>query len=361
MATTLKEIYNVKDHTVGQTLEEAHENIVTKVRSSRLLKGLDNDIKRAKIMEQYLRDFKGMSNATQIPNNAIANRLQDEIYKDIANRVDKALGLKSGSLFNRTHGRFYDQAKSLGADDIFEIELKQFLEEAVRTAIGNNGDQALSTLKVIGSDTGYLKLHSYAEKAVKQSLQGFANKNVKNIGLRAIKADVNSFSSDYEITADLDPYWKDFLKVFANARFTVKNYNGKSLQTEIHLGDTDLRKAIISPLKYYGRFNDKAAIHIFDHAISVITNKTHEKDSEKVGDHLLHLRFAYELAGEGLVDEQGNEISGADFFIYNDPTSNNIFVRSTKQMIKEYLDEQTYQRKQDPLGSKIVISKSAFA
>jgi len=70
------------------------------------------------------------------------------------------------------------------------------------------------------------------------------------------------------------------------------------------------------------------------------------------------LRFAYELAGGGLRDESGQKIDSADFFIYNDPASNNIYVRSTKEMIANAMNYMGNVR--DPLRSNIIILKNSF-
>ena len=73
----------------------------------------------------------------------------------------------------------------------------------------------------------------------------------------------------------------------------------------------------------------------------------------------MHLRFAYELSGGGLYDADGNRLDAADFFIYNDPTSNNIWVKSTKEMIAnatDYMDKVV----RNPLTSGIVVLKQSF-
>ena len=50
-----------------------------------------------------------------------------------------------------------------------------------------------------------------------------------------------------------------------------------------------------------------------------------------------HLRFTYELEGNGLYDENGVTISGAYFLIVNYPISKNIYVRITKAIIANIL------------------------
>ena len=70
------------------------------------------------------------------------------------------------------------------------------------------------------------------------------------------------------------------------------------------------------------------------------------------------MRFAYELAGGGLYDSSGNRLDSADFFIYNDPASDNIWVRSTKEMIyniTKYIGNMS-----NNINSEVIILKNSF-
>ena len=56
--------------------------------------------------------------------------------------------------------------------------------------------------------------------------------------------------------------------------------------------------------------------------------------------HFSHLRFIYELRGSGLLDNN-NLVIPVKFLIYNDPSSDAIYVKSTASIILEALDKST--------------------
>jgi hypothetical protein len=59
-----------------------------------------------------------------------------------------------------------------------------------------------------------------------------------------------------------------------------------------------------------------------------------------------------------LRDSKNNKLDSADFFIYNDPASDNIYVRSTKEMIANAMNYMATVK--DPLHSNIIILKNSF-
>jgi len=71
-----------------------------------------------------------------------------------------------------------------------------------------------------------------------------------------------------------------------------------------------------------------------------ITNPPDTSSFNVVQEHFAHLRFIYEIRGQGLVDEKGNS-QVADFIIWNDPASTNIAVRSTKALIRDAVKNYT--------------------
>ena len=74
---------------------------------------------------------------------------------------------------------------------------------------------------------------------------------------------------------------------------------------------------------------------MFYHWLNSWLNNT-KSGTEAVEIHVPHLRFAYELEGNSLITKNGDLLS-ADFLIVNDPSSNNIFVKSTKSIVGEIL------------------------
>jgi hypothetical protein len=97
-----------------------------------------------------------MTNATPIRGNFLEESLKQGVYKDIGNRINKMTHTK-GRLFNKLHDKYYQEAKAMGADDIFELELKYFLEEGLKKATGLK-DVDFSGIGVVGKEGGFLNL-----------------------------------------------------------------------------------------------------------------------------------------------------------------------------------------------------------
>lgn len=334
------------DHDIYGEMRKVHTAMDMKYK---LKRNAAADIKKAQQMEQYLRAFKAVVNQKKGQNNIIIGELEDQAIRNISAQVGASLGLSNYKLFKNVHGRNYTLAKSLGADDIFELELSHFLNAAITEVTKG---QSVGNAKVLGRLPGNIAkgFLNQISKHGSSLVSGKASQIITKPTFKSGKVDVVSFSGNFQYSADVLPYWENFIKIFKGARFTVKNYSSFSKYETIHLGHTDITKTLLSSLTEIG-YNQKEALHIFEHSLAYQSDLI-------VGEHLLHLRFAYELTGGGLRDEDGNKLTGADFFIYNDPSSNDIYVRSTKEMIANAMDYMG--SVQDPLRSNIVILKNSF-
>lgn len=342
-------------HSIYAEMRRVHNSMIAKYNLDR---SAASDIARAKTMTKYLRAFKAAGNRASQGDSPIQTSFETEAMAEIAAKVGKALGIKKYSLFRNQHFWYGNDkgdrsAKSLwGADDVFEAELATFLNTALTKAVGRvpKGQKAalVGDLPSNISEGFMQELAPYFEK--KTNAETHESDLISKPQFRAGKVDVTSFSG--EISARVNPMWDEFIAAFAGARFTVKNYSGNSQNEVIHLGNTNIAKSLLGSLSEMG-FQEKEALHIFYHSLAYA-----QKGNSFVGEHILHLRFAYELAGGGLRDSSGKRLDSADFFVYNDPTSDNIYVRSTKAMIA---DAMKYMRGvRDPLRSNIVILKSSF-
>lgn len=350
---------NNPKHSIYAEMKAVHDSMIAKYN---LDKTAAADIARAKTMTKYLRAFKAIGNREGTGNTPIQTSFEAEAMAEVAKMVGQTLGINAYSLFRNPHFWYANNkqngdrtAKNLwGADDVFEAELMTFLNVALDKATSGsfNGESA----KLMGDLPGNISqefmqsLSPYFERKTNSSTN--ASELITKPQFRAGKVDVTSFNGT--ISAEIQPMWQEFISAFAGARFTVKNYSGNSQNEVIHLGNTDITKSLLGSLEdVLGGGQYKEAIHIFYHSLAYA-----EKGNSIIGQHILHLRFAYELAGGGLRDANNNRIDSADFFIYNDPTSDNIYVRSTKAMIA---DAMKYMRNvRDPLRSNIVILKSSF-
>ena len=357
-------VLNHKHHAIDD-LCRVHQVLETKFNMKQ--KASADEI-RAKKMEKYLRMFKAVGN--QDPNKTMPSyqvELEQQAMEYVAQQVGILLGISDYSLFRMKHSWYAKTSSSKwGADDVFEAELAKLLEVAGEQAAINNSNIAMG-VDIIGGQTANInaqgleeltKLPNNITKNFMENGGQIVEKTKKQSNLttpptfRSAKVDVTGYSAQWSISAEIKQEWEEFIKIFTGARFTVKNYSSTSSNEIIHIGNSNLYKAFYGTLTDALGFQSKDATHIFYHTINT------QPLVGDMGEHIIHIRFAYELTGNGLYDQQGNQIDAADFFIYNDPASDNIWVRSTKSMIAQIMDY--VGQVHDPLRSGIVILKQSF-
>lgn len=336
-----------------------------------------SDIIKASKMENYLRQFKSLAETRfeKSLNNKVDFQRSLEIdgMNEILDMVESMLGSKY--LFHLGHhwSNAQEIAKKTGADDIFEAQLYALLEKAGQYALQEGSESIQLGISIIGEVKGNTVknvnlIQKRADKIVKEVISKIGeNEIAKAISpsdiitpptYRAAKTDVTGYSKTINIKADIKPEWQDFIRVFQGANFSLKNYSSGGKGQVIHLGNTNSFKAMYGVLNTIG-FKPTKSEHIYIHTrISYLFGHTAAQGEGP--SHIIHMRFAYELTGAGLYDEQGNKMDEVDFFIYNDPNSENIYVRSTKQMIKDVFEYLDISKIGDPWTSGIVITKSAF-
>ena len=340
-------------HSIYEEMRQVHNTMLAKYN---LTKEAMPDIARAKIMTKYLRAFKQIGNKDGNHASPIQIPMEAEAIDEITKMVGEALGIgKQGgySLFRMRHDWYLHKQKEWGVDDVFEAELNQLLNHALDKAtgglgIGGSGASVVGNLSANISQEFMSSLGPYFSQ--KTQSETSESDVITKPEFRSGKVDVTSFTG--EITSNVHPQWQEFVQVFKGARFTVKNYSSTSQTETIHLGNTNIAKSLLGSLDELNIAQD-AAIHIFFHSLAYA-----KRGNSLVGQHILHLRFAYELAGGGLRDSNNNRLDSADFFIYNDPASDNIYVRSTKEMIANAMNYMSNVK--DPLRSNIVILKNSF-
>lgn len=351
-------------HSLTKELNEVHDQMLSRYK---LYKQAQADIAKAKKMEQYLRTFKALGNQHDdkiMPD--FQSELETQAMSAIAQDVGKVLGIGKYSLFRNEHQWYAKEnnssKKRWGADDVFEAELAALLDIALERASSGKISVEQSGANLIGDLSS--NISSEYLKAVAEQGQSFINKTKVNSNLidlpvfRSGKIDVEGYKANFDITANILPEWQEFISLFTGVKCTVKNYSSKSQYESIHLGKSNPIKSIIGELSQLNYGPDEAA-HIYYHSLGSYQSSKSSKNKTHIGNHIYHLRFGYELSGEGLFDSQNNQLDAADFFIYNDPASNNIWVRSTKEMIANVIDY-AGRVPGDPFTSGVVVLKQSF-
>ncbi len=276
--------------------------------------------------------------------------------------------LGKNTLFRRQHATSHIQ----NVDDIVEEEMIALL----RTLQAMNGDKVYS---VDSLAAGQSKAHVDNLKgtdSVTKDLVGFFSDTFKEwtkestghkfaVATNQIqeeksgKIDLNkaTFSVNGKLTLKSD-FLTKVISLLNDATFTIKNYKNseeaKAWGNRLKLGETNLLKAIVAELNIaFPNRNDQKDIFYRGAQILVKTNKPPSATPETVGIHFTHMRFAYELAGLGLLDEQNNPLF-AKYLIYNVPNSNEIYVKDTASLI---LDQ--FESKYSNVFGTLYLQKSA--
>lgn len=241
-----------------------------------------------------------------------------------------------------------------GTDNIFEEDFAALIAALEKRLTGSTNIQQFlggtKTADVSGEFTKEL------QQQVAEVLEDTANQmgvelNSKNLTVKkAQKIDTYGLPQEIvlEITMNTPPLER-LAYYLQNATFTDKQYSTwtnqgytkRYSQLSLHLGNTILYKPVVGVVsEVYKDVNVQRMIFFRGMTILGYPNSNHSATTEEVAIHFNHMRFIYELRGTGLYDDYGNAAI-AKYLIYNDPNSDNIFVRDTASIILEYLGKQS--------------------
>ena len=331
----------------------------------------NNQLKdKAKVIESFLRQLK------KEPYTFKKNRNKYRIITDVRNDFSDILidaqnellqqnsALGGTRLFRRSHNKFLGKT-NLKADDVFEEEFaslitslmkkKKMLDKDISTSVMLIGGQSATTEAVEDlsqeAKDKLIKLtnEAIAEQSRRLGKEVTQTKYIKEIVAATGKIDV-SVPMSIEIVENGDDLIDNFLRAIQGMNFSLKNYRSKTFtknektgkynykgqrtegEISLHLGDSNLPKAVMGALSPYLSVKDQE--NVYYRGITILSGRSKEPDTasyKEINEHFAHLRFIYELRGQGLLANGSNQM--VDFIIWNDPDSENIAVESTLAII----------------------------
>lgn len=323
---------------------------------------LNDQSVQAQQIESILREIKmtvlKMSKKT---NSQIINEANSQIQQLIIDTFNEQLQTHSSlknihSLFYRSHTK--SSKLTPGADDIFEEQLAYLL----KAAADKSGQNDSITIDMIlgGQNAGFTSALNNIDDIISKKVAKvtvLAAENYKKSAeqaarlggiaqVRAGKVDIKA--PNFIVEANADDLISRLLRVFSGRTFSLKNYssfkqvendiviNKTTNEINIHFGDSNMYKGITGSLSsIFSDVQIQNTIYFRGmNYLRKITNPPDSSSEDLVQKHFAHLRFIYEIRGQGLVDQNGNS-QIADFIIWNDPNSPNIAVRSTKWLINK--------------------------
>lgn len=325
-------------------LNEIHNDIINKVQSENLQKNaqiLQSILSKIKITAYLLNEAKKNDKSV----------ICDEAYKQLIETVstvqnryhNNKLGIYT--LFHRGHHTSIGEG--LDADDIFEEEIATVLAVLENQAGNINVDPnsfLFGTKAMTTEDVKDLpkKIEKDALKILKKLAENEQKKIPQQITGNTGKIDISGKAINLNYSIDI-PDFQLLRSLMADATFSLKNYTTHSYdldkkidlqELQLHLGNTNLYKSITGALNETGLSKEDRSAIFFRGMNHILIPKAYPEQTRK---DFFHLRFIYELRGSGLLDDFG-EILPVKYMIYNDPSSNNIFVRDTASIIQEALN-----------------------
>lgn len=352
----------------------------------------------ARELQDFFRDLKNLSNKGNkgFENISLKSGIQQQALSQILKEAGSIIGATGRGFFTRTGL----QSKGWTQGDVLEGELaaismatQQF--GGAKNANLNDVIFGAAKVNVLGHSVSTKGAHTPLRDITGGAIGDMANAIVQETSDKVKqlfdertsvddfvtttvngKVDVNGHAVELTITATAGSKLMHIATLLHKAYFTAKNYNSlsyikdaatgitnaiQSRVRSIHFGQTKSKRIYLDLLNT--RFPYGVSISIFYYA-----RNTHREDVRLV---LQQLRLIYELTGRGqtYVDEIiRNELKkdgigdlGANYLVYNDPGSANIYVISTAEIIsKIYMQVNEMIRKYK--GDWITeISKSTLA
>lgn len=353
----------VKIPNVTQLLQEAHERMKQQFGDTQA----NAEEMQAKIIENFLRQIK--IRASNRRNGNPAQDFNEDIYDQILDSIVLKNGRTLYNLFQRTghtnaqQGQYFeDDFAALLAAVVNVIEEPKTKITAKEFSVGQStGTTGIDLNQIVEDEI----ITPFKEQVLEKTAEELQRNNPSYV-FGKIDTRVNKEIINVNGRIDLP---EGLLEALSNATFTDKSYrsiswkNGSQISLgdrEITLGNSDLYRALSGSLSALG-FSFKDIQYIFYGGENISFGKDDTPPTEnsiEVRQHIYHLRFMYELTGAGIVYKDfGNELfGGAKFLVYNDPTSLDITVVSTRKIISDLIFNTNYEMN-NPYG-RISISSS---
>lgn len=356
----------------AQLIQNVHDNMYKKFVStakgnSKTGAGSESEAKELQNFFQSLKYYAKYQSADLLATDVDLSVVQ-QVLTNMNSRISARRSISN--LFRYTNV----QGQKQGA--VFESELASVVEEVLSMETGTSVKKGItnigtSRINVDQKTTTLIDIDGWAAGIVESVGQTVYNKMKKmNTKFSEVsgKIDVSGMKAQVQITAKPNSYLNRIALLLSKANFSAKSYSSNyfdgrikmrisKIAQEIHLGETDLRRV------YTDIFTQEAGTPPAVSLSLYMYLKNTKNASLRTAAS--RLRFIYELTGYGqkyvnqaiqdILDAEG--IGHANYFIYNDPGSDNIYVQSTAVIVAEMWNAIT-----DLLENKsISLSKTFFS
>ena len=345
-----------------QVLQEVHNSLKLKFKKialneSKAGMGSKNE---AKELQDFFQSLKLLANG--VDKNSLSSAVDADAIQQV---LETTLGNRSGG-WRHLFGSVSKKASRQG--ELFEIELQNVMAAVFEEVAQKTQSQAAKkrSIKAMTSSLGLgkaqvginsiLNIDEIASSIVAQAGQEVYESVMTDMQKAKFasvqgKIDVSGTMATVEISATANPYLKRIAFLLSKASFSAKSYRTMTYDrrndivkeitklSKLHLGTTNQTRIYTDILAAEAKLPEPVAL-----SFALYLQKTHKAS---LGAELSRLRFIYELTGYGqrYIDDAIENVlrkegaSHANYFIYNDPSTNDIYVESTAAIITELWEE----------------------
>lgn len=319
----------------------------------------------AQTLEKFLRELKlaaNQGNSSEFFHNEILDAILQGIKSHLRGNT------KVETLF-RKRGNSYLQGKRF-EDDLTNVVLTIMEQVAAdpktvsrkEINIGTRTGSPLNDLHETIDDMGNEIVEGVGEELLERmrkndtnALKEFYSKNVQG------KIDVRGY--EIEVNAQATPKMLEIYELLKDATFSAKSYSSMTWDQALKEMVSTSRKAItLGHSHFYRAFSGPLLdlgydIRTTNSAIFAGENMVGRK--ENVAQHFFHLRYIYELTGSGIIYTDGGYLGEVKYLIYNDPASDEIYVKSAAEILEDILSNYNFEG--NPFNAGAHIAKIKFA
>lgn len=345
-----------RQHThVFEYYQDIHERLKIQLESQ----AAQREAQNAKELQDFFQQLKFKINH--------GGDINDPIYGAIIDEIFPKGGKLSRDKFFRHHGR--------QGGFTFEREVARIILAVTKRV----GGEATSKIKIkqaiIGNATGTTEFEqftkqiedelvdSYTEAVSKETAKEIDKKSSRELtSLSKVfgKIDVKGFDIGIDVK---DQHLGKIYNLLKDATFSAKNYSTESWKdpsikynTPITMGSSDWYRSVLGALHYIDP--DSSEEKLKSEIFAVLKNDGPGKNiSKTTRSHLYHLKAFYEITGAGIIYSNGESYGIAKYLIYNDPSTDNIYVISTRKWV---LDQIINGEDPDKIKKKIAIERAYF-
>lgn len=347
---------DIEAATPGVLLNEIHQKLVTKYKAKAAASlGTGGSSADAKLLQTFLTNWKRFANTGTVKTNspftvAYFEQMQARFPQNIR-RLFK-FNTSGGFNFEKELSAFI-YAVLEGHGYLSGLDIDTFMSQVMvgrgeghGTSHVSFSQDMLANIEQMASEIVQHAGNVVEENIKIAQLKGQADAmkilNTKGLVSRQRKVDVSTKSIEFIIDTDLtfDTQTEKILSLLSRATITAKNYGTTHWLEQfrkdhgwdvdyINLGDANIFRSVLGMLMANGYGYDGEL------AVAIICAAYTMPDIVAL-THFAHLKFIYELTGEGqVIKNELFEGNNADYLIWNDYTSDAIIVKSTAELVMD--------------------------